>query len=337
MAHSGWRNKAWKIVAALLGLMGALGVSWWAVFGLKPYQLSPEALQARYAYGTQAVGAWAVQPGPVAAGTGPGHAFDLRFRTFDGTAVMGRIVYPSDPAQATRPFPVLLALHALGRTHWRWWLPEFKGRPTLENTHQVTALALKAGYAVVALDARGHGDRKGTAPSARELLRDLHLWGRREPYETMIVDTVKDYRVLLDWIVRQPQLDATRIGATGYSMGAQAALLLAGTDARVGAVAAMVPPHVDNKVAVVAPNNFAPRLQAARVWLLTADDDEHAGPDDNAALFAALPTVDKRHLRFPGGHVLPEAYVEQLRPWFEASLGSRGASASAPLEPGMRP
>lgn len=337
MAHSDWRNKAWKIAAALLGLVVALGVFWWAVFELKPYHLSPEALQARYAHEAQTVGEWSVQTSPAAPGAAPGHAFDLRFRTFDGTAVMGRIVYPSDPARATRPFPVVLALHALGRTHWRWWLPEFKGRPTLENTHRVTALALEHGHAVVALDARGHGDRKGTAPLSRELLRDLHLWGRREPYEHMIVDTVKDYRMLLDWVVRQPQLDATRISATGYSMGAQAALLLAGTDARVGAVAAMVPPHVDNKVAVVAPINVAPRLRATRVWLLTADEDEYASQGDNADLFAALPAVDKRHLRFPGGHVLPEAYVEQLRPWFDASIGSRGTSASAPLEHGMRP
>ena len=40
----------------------------------------------------------------------------------------------------------------------------------------------------------------------------------------------------------------------------------------------------------------------------------------DAALFAALGGVGKRHMRFPGGHVLPEQYVEQLRPWFVLSL-----------------
>lgn len=317
-------------MAALLGLAAALGALWWALFALKPYELAPEALQARYAHTAQAAGGLSVELKPVAAGQTPGHAFDLRFGTFDGTAVMGRIVYPSDPALATRPFPMLIALHAMGRTHWRWWLAEFKGRPTRENTHQVTALALQLGYAVVALDARRHGDRKGSEPWSRERMQDLHIWGRREPYERMIVDTVKDHRVLLDWVVQQPQLDATRIGAVGYSMGAQAALLLAGTDARVGAVAAMVPPHLDDKVAAVAPMNVAARLQATRVWLLTADDDEYASPRDNRELFNALPGPDKRHLRFPGGHVLPESYVEQLRPWLEATGKTRGLPMPTP-------
>jgi len=303
-------------MASLLGHVGAVGALWWALFALKPYDLTPQELQAQYATIQRPAAELQMRLAAVPAGVTPGHAVDLRFRTFDGTEVMGRLVYPTDPAQATKPFPVVLALHGLGRTHWRWWQPEFKGRPTIENTHRLTALALERGHAVLALDARGHGERKGSTV-IEDLMDDLHLWGQREPYERMIVDTVKDYRVLLDWVLQQPQFDATRVSAVGYSMGAQAALLLAGTDARVRAVAAMVPPHLDNKVAMVAPMNVASRLQDTQVWLLTADDDEYAREADNAALFAALGDAGKRHLRFPGGHVLPEEYVEQLRPWFD--------------------
>lgn len=310
-------------MVTFLGLAGAVGALWWSLFSLKPYHITPEQLTARYAHATPASRSSPVQHGAVqrvTVGSTPAWAAELRFASFDGVPAVGRIVYPADPTPAGAdrpPRPVLVALHGMGRTHWRWWQPEFKGRLTIESTHLLAERALQQGYVVLALDARGHGDRKHPERPliARELLSNLHLWGQREPYERMIVDTVKDYRLLLDWAVQQPNLDARRIRTAGYSMGAQMALLLAGTDARVRAVAAMVPPHVDDKVAVVSPYSIAPNLEGVEVWLLTADDDDHADKSDNAALFAAMPGPHKQHLRFAAGHVLPAAYVEQLEPW----------------------
>ncbi len=307
---------------SLFGLAGALAALWWALFALKPYALAPGELAARYAV-PPAAGASAaaqIRLTPVPADGLPGLAFDLQGRSFDGEPLLGRIVFPRDPRDPDRagaPMPLLLALHGLGRTHLRWWQAELRGRPTLENTHRVAELALRQGYAVLALDARLHGQRKAGF-AASELLEDLHWWGRREPYERMVVDTVRDYRVALDWALAQPHIDAGRVAAAGYSMGAQMALLLAGVDGRVSAVAAMVPPHLDDKVAAVAPRNALAGLEGLRVWLLSADDDDYAPQAANAALFDAIPAADKQHLRFAGGHALPASYVERLRPWFHA-------------------
>lgn len=326
MQHRSWPQKARLIMFTLLGFAGALGALWWALFALKPYDITPEQLAARYAHTTAAPAAVQLgAPQRITVDQTAAWASDLRVPSFDGVVAPGRIVYPADPAVLAAPRPVLLAMHAMGRTHWRWSEAEFKGRPTIENTHRVTELALQQGYVVIALDAREHGDRKKTEKplTPRELLRNLHWWGEREPYERLIVDTVKDWRVLLDWVAQQPQFDRSNIRAAGYSMGGQMALLLAGTDARVSAVAAMVPPGLTNRVAVVAPLNVAPQLAATRVWLLTADDDEHASARENAALFAALPGAGKQHLRFAGGHLLPADYAERLLPWLaEASRSS---------------
>lgn len=94
------------------------------------------------------------------------------------------------------------------------------------------------------------------------------------------------------------------------------ALLLGGMDARVGAVLAIVPPHLDDKVAIVAPRNAVSGLADKKVWLLSADDDEYASRAQSLALFEALPTADKRHIRFDGGHLLPAGYPEALDDWF---------------------
>lgn len=322
----------------LFGFAGALGALWWALFALKPYDITPEQLAARYAHTTatttttttSAPAAAAVQLGAlrrITVGDTAAWASDFRMPSFDGAVANGRIVYPADPAVLAAPRPVLLGLHAMGRSHGRWSEAEFKGRPTKENTHRLTEMALQRGYVVMALDAREHGDRKNADKplTPRELLRNLHWWGEREPYERLIVDTVKDWRVLLDWVAQQPHFDHSNIRAAGYSMGAQMALLLAGTDGRVSAVAAMVPPGLTNRVAVVAPLNVAPQLAASRVWLLTADDDDHASVDENASLFAALAGAGKQHLRFAGGHLLPADYVERLLPW----LTEAGRSSNA--------
>ncbi|MES2717198.1 MAG: dienelactone hydrolase family protein [Pseudomonadota bacterium] len=317
-------------MVTLFGLAGALGALWWALFALKPYDITPDQLAARYAHTTNAAAAAAVQLGAaqrVTVGQTVAWASDLVVPSFDGAVANGRIVYPADPAALAAPRPVLLAMHAMGRSHGRWFETEIKGKRTIENTHRLAELALQQGYVVIALDAREHGDRKNADKplNPRALLRNLHWWGEREPYERLIVDSVKDWRVLLDWVAQQPQFNRSDIRAAGYSMGAQMALLLAGTDGRVSAVTAMVPPALSNTVAVVAPLNLVPQLAATRVWLLTADDDDHAGVHDNASLFEALPGVGKQHLRFAGGHLLPAGSVERLLPW----LTEAGRSVNA--------
>jgi dienelactone hydrolase len=329
--HS-WLRTARKIMFTLFGFAGALGALWWALFALKPYDITPELLAARYAHTstTAAPAPVALQLGAlerITVGQTAAWASDFRMPSFDGAVANGRIVYPADPAALASPRPVLLGMHAMGRSHGRWSKAEFKGKRTIERTHLLAELALQQGYVVIALDAREHGDRKSADKplTPRKLLRNLHWWGEREPYERLIVDTVKDWRVLLDWVALQPQFDRNNIRAAGYSMGAQMALLLAGTDDRVSAVAAMVPPGLTNRVATVAPLNVAPQLAAARVWLLTADNDDHASADENASLFAALPGAGKQHLRFAGGHLLPADYVERLLPW----LAEAGRSSKA--------
>lgn len=304
-------KKAGKYMAGLLGAAALAGALWWAVFGLKPYDPSPAELQARHAHAP--VAALQVRLGDVETLPGGHRSQALRFRSFDGAEVVGRIVHP---AGATGPVPLLLGLHAMGRAHQRMLQAELKGRPTVEQTHRIAELALASGHAVLALDAREHGERKNAGHTVRDIMRDLHWWGRREPYERMIIDTVKDYRVLLDWVAQQPGIDAGRIRVAGYSMGGQMALLLGALDPRIEAVAAIVPPHLDDKVAMVAPRRLLPGLAGKTVWLLSADDDDYASIEQNQALFDALPGPDKQHLRFPGGHVLPAGYVERLRGWF---------------------
>jgi dienelactone hydrolase/lysophospholipase L1-like esterase len=102
---------------------------------------------------------------------------------------------------------------------------------------------VRAGYAVLAPDSYWHGDRAGTGPSGtaasgrteEEDLFKLNLWLGR----TLWGMFVRDDQVALDYLCSRPEVDASRIGATGMSMGSTRAWWLAAADERVAAVVAV--------------------------------------------------------------------------------------------------
>ncbi|MEE2024828.1 dienelactone hydrolase family protein [Alkalimonas mucilaginosa] len=293
----------------IVGVAAALAAAWYSVFGLKPYTVTPTQLAERYSYSM-------VQPMSMQLETTDNIHFSFSYRSFDGAVVNGQLCYPMPLHDSQEPLPVLIGIHAMGRSQLRWWQASVNDRPTLEHTDKLAAMALANGYAVVTIDARNHGERKDPALGIAALYRNLHWWGQREPYEAMLIDTVRDHRVLLDWLTEQPQFNPTQIHSAGYSMGAQLSLLLAATDNRINRVLALVPPHINNTTALVAPKNMLAGLAGNPVWLLSANQDEYASKKQNSHLFAALPSPDKKHITFDGGHLLPASYMQILDDWF---------------------
>ena len=286
----------------------ALAATWYVLFALKPYTVTASEISARYSY---------VQPQALnmQLQADDNHGYHFHYTSFDGATVNGYMRLPNTALQSGQPLPVLIGAHAMGRSYQRWWLPSYKERATRESTDKITAMALAKGYAVVTIDARNHGERKDPDNGIAQLIHNLHWWGEREPYEAMLIDTVRDHRVLLDWLSTQPQFDAERVDITGYSMGAHVSLLLAAVDNRVKRVAAVVPPHINNYTAIVAPLNMLAGLADNPVLLFSSNDDEYATHKENNELFNALPNTDKKHHIFAGGHVLPQDYVQHFAAW----------------------
>lgn len=297
------------IVLTVLAIAAVLAASWYAVFGLKPYTVTPTQISERYSYSM-------IQPMTMQLESTDNTHFSFSYRSFDGAVVNGQLRYPMPLHDSKESLPVLIGAHAMGRSQVRWWQDSFKDRPTLENTDKMTTMALASGYAVVTIDARNHGERKDPTHGIAAIIRNLHWWGQREPYEAMLIDTVRDHRVLLDWLTAQPQFDPHNINIAGYSMGAHISLLLAGTDARINRVLAIVPPHISNRTAIVAPKNILAGLADNDIWLLSANRDEYASKKQNHQLFNALPTNNKKHFTFDGGHLLPASYVRTVENWF---------------------
>lgn len=236
------------------------------------------------------------------------HKYTVSLTSFDGSALNARLQLPD---VVKSKYPVLISIHGMARSQNRVWLGEYKGGKTLESTHKITENALNKGFAVLAIDARYHGERKVEEIGLVEILKELESQ-QYNNYNRMILDTVADYKVLISQLDKVEQLDTSNIQLVGYSMGAQMALLVAGQVPAVKHVYAMVPPGVAAKRAEVSPIANAHKITNAEVMLFTANQDQYATQAENAELFNNLGTSNKLMVEFDADHLLPEHYVQVL-------------------------
>ena len=135
----------------------------------------------------------------------PGHAdpvsiFAVSFPSNDGievSAIFGT-------AQDGESLPVVILLHGLGGSKSDWW----------NNTDTYMSLLMR-GYAVLAIDMRGHGDTP--IPDDRQFLEviDIEL-------------SYRDVEAALIWLPSQPEIDVSRIAVVGSGSGGNVAYVSSG-------------------------------------------------------------------------------------------------------------
>lgn len=136
-------------------------------------------------------------------------------------------------AGAVVPGVLLLPKHTAGRApailwhHWHGGQYDGGKVELFQTNHTPVApgpALVENGYAVMAIDAYGFGERNGHGPGgaadkggAAELTAaKFNLWVGR----TLWGMIVRDDQMALDYLCSRPEVDAQRIGVTGISMGA---------------------------------------------------------------------------------------------------------------------
>lgn len=151
----------------------------------------------------------------VAAQAGAAARWDATITSFDGVAIAVTVYKPAG-ASAEAPVPVVLQSHG------------WSGARTEDGTGIVGAL-WSAGFGVVSIDARGHGDSGGFAT--------VHHKDAEVKDSMAVLDWIHDE---LDWVQKEPASGVPKdvvAGGAGYSYGGGFQLTTASHDDRLDALA----------------------------------------------------------------------------------------------------
>jgi acetyl esterase/lipase len=129
------------------------------------------------------------------------------------------------PHGATGPLPTILYHHAHGGDFVLGKDEVIDGRPHLQPQSYAEALTAR-GYAVLALDAWGFGERRGRTES--ELFKAM-LWRGQVLWGMMVYDNLRS----IDWLATRADVDLARLATLGLSMGSTMAWWLAALDERI--------------------------------------------------------------------------------------------------------
>ena len=137
------------------------------------------------------------------------------FSAADGVQIAADYYPPPVAERDLAPMAILLHMYRSDRMAWE---------PLLAPLHD-------AGFAVLAIDLRGHGESATTETREAALKRDTALFRKMQD----------DVRGAYDWLVQQPKVDRARFALVGASVGCSVALQYAAKDRSVDAIVCLSP------------------------------------------------------------------------------------------------
>ena len=209
------------------------------------------------------------------------------------------------PKAAATPYPLVILLHGITGSKESWFEPDgWAYGPRLIDP------LVAAGIAVLALDARYHGERG--AEGGYRVPNDIN------EIRDFVVETVIEHRRALDYLATRGDIDTTRIGLLGLSMGGMEAFALTGVDSRVRAAVAGVTPigATKNFVTIpVAPQTFAGAIRTTPFLMLMGRSDEYYTVDEARRVFESIPSPRKELVFYDSGHRMPPEYAAKAVSW----------------------
>ncbi|MDB4878967.1 MAG: dipeptidyl aminopeptidase/acylaminoacyl-peptidase-like protein [Gemmatimonadetes bacterium] len=205
---------------------------------------------------------------------------------------------------AGRACPAVLLLHGFSSSKER--MAGSVGRALLAH-----------GLGSLALDLPFHGERVSASGGIPK--NPLVLVGAWR-------SAVGEARAAVDWLVRHDEVDATRIGTIGYSLGGFLALMTAADEPRLRAVALAAAgdlpdqtPYAAMVRGLVDPPRAARRLDGRPLLLVNGRRDTTTRPAQAERLFAAA-NAPKELVWYDGGHWPPPAAIDVAVRWMADRL-----------------
>lgn len=234
--------------------------------------------------------------------------------------------YLAIPTTISPPRPCILLIHGLGASKEDWW------KESSDEEHLAREL-LSSGFAVLALDIEYHGERtqNNNYESAWSMVVDHR---RVNKYREMLAQSAVEHRQAIDYLATRPEIDTARIGVLGRSIGGLVTYIVTAVDPRIKvAIACGTCPMSDyyidglgwdktakERLAPVAPRNFAPAIIHTAFLILNGKDDPYGTVEEIRSLHGLVGSPLKELVFFDSGHTLPTEFVSKAVEWFHQHL-----------------
>jgi predicted esterase len=209
----------------------------------------------------------------------------------------------------------MILLHAGAGAKDDWWTDDsfVRGLSLVNNL-------LSSGIVVMALDAEAHGERAIDS----DFISISKIWFEQKLiYKTSNIwlQSTKDYNQALDYLLTRKEIDSSRIGIMGYSMGGAMTSYLCTQVPQIKiAVMCSVPPSANEISSSIYPLNFAPRIPDIPVLLLFGKRDELFSATQAKEFETLIKSRKKKVIFYDSGHFLPKEYLKDAYEWIKLNL-----------------
>jgi len=225
------------------------------------------------------------------------------------TVIPFYFAYPKD-----RPIKsIAVLLHGITSHKDVWW----QGEGPYAARSQYKTSFLNHGIAVVALDARFHGQRANEIGYLNPKT-ELFFKGDLQPVYDMIVGTISDVKEVISYIQSRPEYKEAPIGILGDSMGGIIAFPAAIDDERVSylvsLVAAPQPAPGSKLIDTVSPMTLAEKYRKP-ILVLSAQKDHFYSEKQMEIFFARISSQRKKHITVDDVHDFQDTRADEITDW----------------------
>ncbi|MBN1294329.1 MAG: alpha/beta fold hydrolase [Candidatus Latescibacteria bacterium] len=215
--------------------------------------------------------------------------------------------YLAIPKMGKPPYPVILLLYGMGQTKDDWWNKLRKANVG----YFVIEELLAQGYAVFTMDYPYHGER--ISENEYENIYKAFIDGRKQwrVFDTVVTSCI-EYRKAIDYLSTCAEIDSSRIGILGYSLGGVMSCCLSAVEPRIRVTVDCVgysPDSID----------YAPRIQQPILFMMAKKDTWY---DERKCerLLENVGSQKKNLIWYDTGHSIPQEYSKEASKWFKEHL-----------------